>query len=204
MAVGSELLFRNDRGRGCRYVCGADGAGRAAWAGPLVTAAVRFDYTRLYPKCAADPPQEWDCHRDPTRLLPVWRTHPAFSAARRRHMELERAHNEARMRANAKPRHFETRSKRVSLKLAIMRMNVYATIAWQRARSSTAGSARPCSTRSSSARPPNSAASTPPRRPATSSAPSSSPGYARVRRRRACPTPRARGAPTKRAKPTTP
>lgn len=48
-------------------------------------------------------------------------------------MELERAHNEARMRANAKPRHFETRSKRVSLKLAIMRMNVYATIAWLRA-----------------------------------------------------------------------
>jgi len=49
MAVGSERLFSNDRGRGCRYVCGADEAGRAAWAGPLVTAAVGFDYDRLEP-----------------------------------------------------------------------------------------------------------------------------------------------------------
>ena len=29
--------------------------------------------------------QEWDCRRDPTRLLPVWRTHPAYSEARMRH-----------------------------------------------------------------------------------------------------------------------
>lgn len=77
--------------------------------------------------------QEWDCHRDPARLLPVWRTHPAYSAARRRHMALERGHHEARMRANAKARHFETRSKRVSLTLTIMRMNVYALVAWLRA-----------------------------------------------------------------------
>ena len=30
---------------GAGSVCGADEAGRAAWAGPLVTAAVRFDYS---------------------------------------------------------------------------------------------------------------------------------------------------------------
>jgi ribonuclease HII len=46
-AVVSDLLFRHDRDLGRRYVCGADEAGRAAWAGPLVTAAVRFDYDRL-------------------------------------------------------------------------------------------------------------------------------------------------------------
>jgi len=49
MAVGSELLFSHDRCLGRRFVCGADEAGRAAWAGPLVTAAVRLDYTRLEP-----------------------------------------------------------------------------------------------------------------------------------------------------------
>jgi DDE family transposase len=82
-------------------------------------------------KCVG--PQEWNCRVDPTRLLPVWRTHPAYSAVRKRHQQFERAHNEARTRANAKPRHFETRTKRVSLDLAIMRMNVYALIAWLRA-----------------------------------------------------------------------
>ena len=49
------------------------------------------------------------------------------------HMNYERAHNEARSRANAKARHFETRSKRVSLDLAIMRMDAYALIAWLKA-----------------------------------------------------------------------
>jgi len=42
----SEALFAYDRTRG-RYVCGADEAGRACWAGPLAAAAVRFDYHRL-------------------------------------------------------------------------------------------------------------------------------------------------------------
>src|SRR4051812_4829456 len=36
-----------DRGQSVRYVCGADEAGRACMAGPLVAAAVRFDYERL-------------------------------------------------------------------------------------------------------------------------------------------------------------
>jgi ribonuclease HII len=43
----SDSLFSYDRSLGCRYVCGADEAGRAAWAGPLVAAAVRFDCERL-------------------------------------------------------------------------------------------------------------------------------------------------------------
>jgi hypothetical protein len=59
----------------------------------------------------------------------MWRTHPAYTEARVRHQSLERAHNEARTRANAKPRHYETRSKRISLTWAVMRMNVYAIIA---------------------------------------------------------------------------
>lgn len=42
----SEALFAYDRDRG-RYVCGADEVGMACWAGPLVAAAVRFDYDRL-------------------------------------------------------------------------------------------------------------------------------------------------------------
>ena len=49
------------------------------------------------------------------------------------HLNYERSHKEARDRANAKPRHFETRSKRVSLTLTIMRANVGAIIAWLRA-----------------------------------------------------------------------
>ena len=43
----SDSLFSFDRGQGARYVCGADEAGRACMAGPLVAAAVRFDYERL-------------------------------------------------------------------------------------------------------------------------------------------------------------
>src|SRR3954454_1981442 len=43
----SDSLFAFDRGQGVRYVCGADEAGRACMAGPLVAAAVRFDYERL-------------------------------------------------------------------------------------------------------------------------------------------------------------
>src|SRR3954452_15439548 len=42
----SDSLFAFDRGQGVRYVCGADEAGRACMAGPLVAAAVRFDYER--------------------------------------------------------------------------------------------------------------------------------------------------------------
>jgi ribonuclease HII len=43
----SDSLFAFDRSQGVRYVCGADEAGRACMAGPLVAAAVRFDYERL-------------------------------------------------------------------------------------------------------------------------------------------------------------
>src|SRR3954447_4503690 len=43
----SDSLFACDRSHGVRYVCGADEAGRACMAGPLVAAAVRFDYERL-------------------------------------------------------------------------------------------------------------------------------------------------------------
>ena len=43
----SDSLFSFDRGQRARYVCGADEAGRACMAGPLVAAAVRFDYERL-------------------------------------------------------------------------------------------------------------------------------------------------------------
>jgi ribonuclease HII len=43
----SDSLFSFDRNQSARYVCGADESGRACWAGPLVAAAVRFDYERL-------------------------------------------------------------------------------------------------------------------------------------------------------------
>jgi ribonuclease HII len=43
----SATLFEYDRALGSRYVCGADEVGCACWAGPLVVAAVRFDYQRL-------------------------------------------------------------------------------------------------------------------------------------------------------------
>ena len=46
MAI-SESLFSFDLGYDAQYVCGADEAGRACMAGPLVAAAVRFDYERL-------------------------------------------------------------------------------------------------------------------------------------------------------------
>ena len=40
-------LFAFDRELGCRYVAGADEAGRGSLAGPLVAAAVLFDLERL-------------------------------------------------------------------------------------------------------------------------------------------------------------
>ena len=40
-------MFRFDRGLGVRFVAGADEAGRGCLAGPLVAAAVLFDYERL-------------------------------------------------------------------------------------------------------------------------------------------------------------
>jgi len=40
-------LFRFDRELGCRFVAGADEAGRGSLAGPLVAAAVLLDYERL-------------------------------------------------------------------------------------------------------------------------------------------------------------
>ena len=43
----SNPLFAFDLSQGARYVCGADEAGRSCMAGPLVAAAVRFDYERL-------------------------------------------------------------------------------------------------------------------------------------------------------------
>jgi ribonuclease HII len=45
-STGSRL-FRFDRGLGHRYVAGADEAGRGCLAGPLVAAAVLFDYQQL-------------------------------------------------------------------------------------------------------------------------------------------------------------
>jgi ribonuclease HII len=43
-------LFRFDRTIGARYVAGADEAGRGSLAGPIVAAAVLFDYERLTPR----------------------------------------------------------------------------------------------------------------------------------------------------------
>lgn len=47
----TKALFEYDRIRAreedARYVCGADEVGHGCWAGPLVVAAVRFDYDRL-------------------------------------------------------------------------------------------------------------------------------------------------------------
>ena len=40
-------LFRYDRGLGFRWVAGSDEAGRGCLAGPLVAAAVLFDYESL-------------------------------------------------------------------------------------------------------------------------------------------------------------
>ena len=45
-STGSKL-FRHDRGFGVRFVAGADEAGRGCLAGPLVAAAVLFDYEKL-------------------------------------------------------------------------------------------------------------------------------------------------------------
>jgi ribonuclease HII len=45
-STGSRL-FRYDRGLGVRFVAGADEAGRGCLAGPLVAAAVLFDYEKL-------------------------------------------------------------------------------------------------------------------------------------------------------------
>src|SRR5438552_14988920 len=43
----ARRLFRFDRALGVRFVAGADEAGRGCLAGPLVAAAVLFDYERL-------------------------------------------------------------------------------------------------------------------------------------------------------------
>ncbi len=43
-------LFEHDRALGMRFVAGADEAGRGCLAGPLVAAAVLFDYDRLGPR----------------------------------------------------------------------------------------------------------------------------------------------------------
>jgi len=45
----ARRLFAFDRALGVRYVAGADEAGRGCLAGPLVAAAVLFDYERLAP-----------------------------------------------------------------------------------------------------------------------------------------------------------
>lgn len=47
---GGRRLFQHDRGLGYRWVAGADEAGRGCLAGPLVAAAVLFDYERLGPR----------------------------------------------------------------------------------------------------------------------------------------------------------
>src|ERR1700710_530042 len=46
-------LLRHDRGLGVRFVAGTDEAGRGALAGPLVAAAVLFDYRRLQGRVCA-------------------------------------------------------------------------------------------------------------------------------------------------------
>jgi ribonuclease HII len=46
----ARRLFRFDRALGHRFVAGADEAGRGSLAGPLVAAAVLFDYERLTPR----------------------------------------------------------------------------------------------------------------------------------------------------------
>jgi ribonuclease HII len=46
-ALSGRRLFAFDRRLGCRYVAGADEAGRGSLAGPLVAAAVLFDLERL-------------------------------------------------------------------------------------------------------------------------------------------------------------
>jgi ribonuclease HII len=46
-ASSGRRLFAFDRGLGCRWVAGADEAGRGSLAGPLVAAAVLFDLERL-------------------------------------------------------------------------------------------------------------------------------------------------------------
>lgn len=43
----NDFLFDSDRACGGRYVCGVDEAGNGCWAGPLIAAAVRFDYDRI-------------------------------------------------------------------------------------------------------------------------------------------------------------
>ena len=47
MSETNDRLFGHDRRRQTRHVCGADEAGHAAGAGPLVAVAVRFDHRRL-------------------------------------------------------------------------------------------------------------------------------------------------------------
>jgi ribonuclease HII len=47
---GGRRLFQHDRALGVRFVAGADEAGRGCLAGPLVAAAVLFDYERLGPR----------------------------------------------------------------------------------------------------------------------------------------------------------
>jgi ribonuclease HII len=71
----SDSLFSFDRGQDARFVCGADESGRACWAGPLVTAAVRFDYERLDADAVARLADLDDCKKLSSRrraaLLPV-------------------------------------------------------------------------------------------------------------------------------------
>jgi ribonuclease HII len=47
---GGRKLFQFDRRLGIRFVAGADEAGRGSLAGPLVAAAVLFDYEKLEPR----------------------------------------------------------------------------------------------------------------------------------------------------------
>jgi ribonuclease HII len=47
---GGRKLFQHDRALGVRWVAGADEAGRGCLAGPLVAAAVLFDYENLGPR----------------------------------------------------------------------------------------------------------------------------------------------------------
>jgi ribonuclease HII len=64
MSKTNRHLFDYDRALGSAQVCGADEAGRAAWAGPLVAAAVRFDYGGL-----DEAAQERLCHLNDSKRV---------------------------------------------------------------------------------------------------------------------------------------
>ncbi len=84
-------LFRFDQNFGCRYVAGADEAGRGCLAGPLVAAGVLLDYEKLGPERAQDAGRarrlEAEDRGGARGALPG---RPRLRRARRRHRPLRR------------------------------------------------------------------------------------------------------------------